>query len=61
MCRTGKVEYPNVRAARVALHSCRARNSSGRDRRHERSFYRCVLCHSFHLTSNPPQKGVRFT
>lgn len=58
MCTTGKVEFPNVRAARTALNRCR---TSKRDRRHERSFYLCPHCRSFHLTHFEPHKGQRFT
>lgn len=60
MCRTGKLEYPNVRAARTALHNCH-RARAHRDRRREQSFYRCTVCKAFHLTSERPHKGQRFT
>jgi hypothetical protein len=58
MCATGKVEFTSAKAARTALN--RAKRSR-RERRHERSFYRCPICRSFHLTSNEPEKGKRFT
>ncbi len=58
MCTTGKVEFATSKAARTALNRAR---QSNRQRRHEQSFYRCEMCRSFHMTSNPPEKGKRFT
>lgn len=58
MCATGKIEYANPKAARTVLNKCRR---SKRDRRRERSFYICRVCGKFHLTSNEPKKGKRFT
>lgn len=60
MCTTGKIEYPNVRAARTALNGCK-RAREHRDKRRERSFYRCEHCRSYHLTSESPKEGARFT
>jgi hypothetical protein len=58
MCICGKVEFATVKAARTALHSAM---KSGRQRRHERSFYRCRACGGYHMTSELPVKGQRFT
>lgn len=60
MCETGKMEYPNVRSARAALHQCQKSRKYNRKRR-EVSFYRCKHCHSLHLTSVPENGETRFT
>lgn len=51
-CPTGKVRLPDDQAAIDALERARAARGRGlRRRRHERRYYTCPLCGSYHLTS----------
>ena len=60
-CKTGKRPYPNVRSAKHALTQCQKRAYFGRQRnRHERSYYRCEFCGSWHLTEEPANEHSRF-
>ena len=49
-CPTGKVRLPDEQAARKALRDVRQARGLRR-RRHERRYYVCPLCGSYHLTS----------
>ena len=59
-CATGKVGYPNVRAARRAISSCEDKRNAGKRSRREQSFYLCEFCRAFHLTAEPENGNTRF-
>lgn len=48
---TGKVRYPNERAAQVALVDAILKRNRGRSDRREARHYPCGICGGWHLTS----------
>lgn len=50
-CRSGKIGYPDRKAAYWALLTMWRQHSKGRTERRERNAYLCTRCGQWHLTS----------
>jgi hypothetical protein len=50
-CPSGKVRYKDKMGAKMALATVRRRKTRHNAKKEERTYYRCMTCQGFHLTS----------